>query len=732
VYDIVFVDDGNKSPIAFTAVNPSNVLSSSVVTPQNGGSGVPEEQTLTIVPNVYFRLNYDGAFTSNLPYTATAADVEAALDAIGAGVSVSGSDLDFDVTFDADGSQPVISVDISGLDQPATVDDEVTTEGDVGVNQVQQIRIGPEITVFIPAGTQELRWTYSKTTTGAGTLDAAWVDQVGLTDVTVPELVLTDLSYTAGEYILDVVGYTDSPGVYLGTEYLDITVEAENQGDEVTATNFTAADLEVRLSIDRVFGNGDDIVLGTFNQVEGNFTSGNLMRFIGPLQLGDSIPEDTYYLMAKVDSNDQVTEYDEENNIIISENRDVEITRLPALRIYNPTALDEGSDGDRFFIDPATLDLDENMPFYTEAPLRLRVAIQNIGLDRVEGSAIWNSQVTLKGGKRMALDLALVNPAPFNALVNAITVEIPMGSFNVQELMEGRSEAKPDGDKVFVDIELALPNAAQLNSIIDAGSSIADYLWLIEIQLDATNVLRQSQIVNESPSLVADSALPWWFWLPDMILDGTVSPDDDTNLLNDPILATVPAYEPLHYNTNESEGLFGIWAQPSVINALGWETINPGTNTAGSTADFLSYAFNRNPVDSDTAGNQFPGTYGYTSEAGLDYLSMSFDLVTRSDDLVYTVVAADDVTFTTNVTTLVVIDGPFDSLTGSASLTGDGGLIDGYIDGPGGLPEVDNVLGVVDQGYSARITVRDSVDVTAQPARFIRVEVDTVDTVPVP
>ncbi len=70
----------------------------------------------------------------------------------------------------------------------------------------------------------------------------------------------------------------------------------------------------------------------------------------------------------------------------------------------------------------------------------------------------------------------------------------------------------------------------------------------------------------------------------------------------------------------------------------------------------------------------------------------------------------------------MVIDGPYNELTGATSLTGDGGLL---------LSE-GNVTSVLDQGYSARVTVKDSQDVTVDPMRFIRVLVDSVPVNPVP
>ena len=70
--------------------------------------------------------------------------------------------------------------------------------------------------------------------------------------------------------------------------------------------------------------------------------------------------------------------------------------------------------------------------------------------------------------------------------------------------MEGRSDAKPDGDILYLDLDLALPSGARLNDIIDRGlSRSTDYLWMISIDLDSTDAVQQSQIISESRHLVA-------------------------------------------------------------------------------------------------------------------------------------------------------------------------------------------------------------------------------------
>jgi alpha-tubulin suppressor-like RCC1 family protein len=562
--------------------------------------------------------------------------------------------------------------------------------------------VNPGILVL---GNKIIEWRYSQ---GAARLgDFAVVDNVRVEANTQPDLIVSAINYTPGEYVLDVAGIAGAPNQLLGTEYLDITVEATNQGVDVIATAFTSTDLEIRLSIDRIYGNGDDIVLGTVSQVEGNFDSGNLMRFIGPVQLGDSIPEGCYYLIAKIDTNDALAEFSEANNILVTENRDVCIARLPALRIYNPNAdvLNESIDGVNNYLDPrepgvVNFDLDGGFQYYSEAPMRLRFGIQNVGLGRVTGRETWTTKVTLLGASREGLTKAQpkgdsrTETEILKDLTASFDVSIELGDFTIQQLMEGRSEANPTGDILDLDLELALPSGARLNDITGEDKSLDDYLWIISIDLDSTNAVRQSQIIRESPSFVAPTGNPWW-------------------IIN---LKEAKTTDMSATNTTDDDGLFGIKFQPLTVSEADWEALYPGfpADAAGTDeeiANFLAYAFNRNPADLDTEAGQLPITFGLTEFEGLDYQYVAFDIVTRSTDLIYTVQADNNEAFN-SPETMVTIKGPFDQLTGMDSLTGEGGLIDKV-----------NVTSVLDQGYTARVTVKDTVDAEPDTMRYLRIVV---------
>ena len=79
-----------------------------------------------------------------------------------------------------------------------------------------------------------IEWRYSQ---GAATQgDFAVIDNVRVETNSQPDLIVSAINYTPGEYVLDVAGIAGAPNQLLGTEYLDITVEATNQGVDVIAT----------------------------------------------------------------------------------------------------------------------------------------------------------------------------------------------------------------------------------------------------------------------------------------------------------------------------------------------------------------------------------------------------------------------------------------------------------------------------------------------------------------
>jgi len=156
----------------------------------------------------------------------------------------------------------------------------------------------------------------------------------------------------------------------------------------------------------------------------------------------------------------------------------------------------------------------------------------------------------------------------------------------------------------------------------------------------------------------------------------------------------------------------------AVTEAICFGAADPVTDSE----NFLAYAFNRNPASGNTAGNQFPGSYGFDEVDGVPYLSITFDFQYLVDDLEYIIEASPDLFTWTEVARIdTITPSGFTEASGAESLLGDGGLIDS--DG--------NIISVLDFGSYARITVIDDVSSAGPGARFMRVTVGA-ETTPVP
>ena len=569
------------------------------------------------------------------------------------------------------------------------------------LNGVEDRRISGEApftaeALFIPNGFNVVRWVWTKLSSVDTGEDTGWVDQIDVDPVTVPELVITRLDVTEGEYVLGIGAITGQQGVLLGTEFLDITIEAENQGDDFAAGAFTLADIEVRLSLDNTYGNDDDIILGDFAQVENTFDGGHKVRFLGPIHLGDDIPEDDYFVLAKIDPLGNVVEFDENNNIAAILGPDVQITRLPDLDFAAPIVFDE-----------------QRIYFPTEA-LKFDITILNTGLDIVEGDVEWSVRVDLRALSKETIQGyvdTFTDPATAGELPDSDTVlsnslgPFELGVFSQQQLMFGRSEAQPFGDSIDTTVFLFLPNNLQLDFLIGEDEPVEDFLYWIELNLDVDDTVRE---IGEGEfnqfRLFAGSI--------SNLVSGSVPPGDPTLVVNDrlfQILNSVPDQGPAGLDSDD-------WAQLYFTSASAGQ--NDDTDLVNN---LLEYALNRNPFVDDTSTGKLTEV-GTITVDDMEYLRLAFDIVKGANDLTYDVDGADDVGFTTNVSDLITITPPYTGFgVGPTSLSGDGGLTSDPV-----------VVQAVDNGFSARVTVRDDVAIGNVPSRFMRITiVDTDGTGPV-
>lgn len=242
--------------------------------------------------------------------------------------------------------------------------------------------------VFIPAGTQKVRWSYSKFSSAVVGEDTGWVDNILLEEVLLPDLVVSSFVTVPGEYILDLdKQFTETAD----GDKLPIEVVVVNQGDDLDdGVTFDTSDLEVRFSTDLTWGNSDDILLGEFARVE-TFPSGFRVIFSGPLNLSLEIPANSYHLAVRVDPLEDIAEADEDNNVVFTDQRDITVVRLPDLLVG------------AFLFDNSKI-------FYPEGRIVLDYDIINRGLGDIEGSQSFTSSITARAITPDDLDTADGDP----------------------------------------------------------------------------------------------------------------------------------------------------------------------------------------------------------------------------------------------------------------------------------------------------------------------------------
>ena len=609
------------------------------------------------------------------------------------------------------------------IDTTSVVTFEWGIEGESDLNELSLILNGVEIrsisgdtafatidpAVLVPDNSI-LTWVYTKNAATTG--DVAYVDNIELAPNTLPDLVLTNIDYTPGTYVLDVAAIVGAPEQKLGTMTLDITVEAENQGEDLPLGTdvFTSADLEVRLSTDRTYGNGDDIVLGSFSQVEGGFGSGELLRFIGGLPLRDDIPEGDYYLIAKIDSNERVAEFSDLNNIFITENRDVTIEARPRLRLFDTAIAGITSTNSQFYTD--VMGYDEEKLYTPGASMQVALSIHNYGLDDLIDDETGELQDFINELYIVAVDREDLDGYITDVETDSSTIDFEqivggsllLDDFSVLAGLQGRRAGFPDGDVVNINLEVILPNATRLSSLI-GEKSISDFVYFLRLVIDSPNDILESSLVNIWNN-VNVTAIPTSFDPGAPFFDPAVfAPYDD-----------------------EDDGLFSITGVVA-FDESDWEAaygvVADATGTPTEQANFLAYAFNRSPLSNDTVGNQFPGSYGFDEVTGDDYLSITFDFQYLVDDLIYEIEVSGDLATwdpAATIDTTASLDGGFTEGAGEFSLSADGGLIDSD----------PNIISITDFGTYARITVIDNVSSSGPGARFMRVTVESVEATPVP
>ena len=342
--------------------------------------------------------------------------------------------------------------------------------------------------------------------------------------------------------------------------------------------------------------------------------------------------------------------------------------------------------------------LASNYPYHPEDPVFIQYTIGNTGLADVTPSEPFNVQVNLRAVSAGATDFTsstLVKS--FTPVSNSLFLPAASGQF-------------PNGGSSRVTNFLSLPTERDLLvalSLIPAGTpeddarvaanvaSLANFEFFFEVIEDSTNV-----IVQSSPSNIFS-------------FTSTFS-----------ITATPQQQSAGQYF---GQTIFGTFVNSNNAGLSGTTFNGASAADQAFTSLILNYATGQTLAGSpqtlfqSTTQNGFPSLTVLPGGAGT-FLTQTFDFNVRADDLTIQVQSSPDLV---TWTTLVTLTPPYFGTSGTHSLTGFGGLTDN--------PFVLSVAGNstdVQQVYTARVTVRDSVPAVSSGSRFMRLNV--VPSVAVP
>ncbi|MEM9316407.1 MAG: hypothetical protein AAGA95_17450, partial [Pseudomonadota bacterium] len=510
--------------------------------------------------------------------------------------------------------------------------------------------------ILIPAGTQELRWTYIKN--GAeeeGVEGAFFLDRViAFNDPESPQrpdLLIKSLTTTPGTYVLNNLQDPD-------LDRIPVSAVGENQGYDLPANQDLPTDISIRLSTDRVYGNADDILLGEVAR-SGSLGSANQVAFGGNLAIPLDTPAGAYYLMAFIDFAGEIVEFNEENNLFITELPDIVVERRADLIVEN-------------------IEYDTDLIYIPEDIVRLQFDVRNRGLAAVPGNVVFDVQIDL-----------LVSGLPlFDGATSGETINDPSGGFDfgfgantiplatlpLSRFISGSNEFNPNGQSISFDLEVSLPTLATLADIDISTIPTDSYALLITVDPqagDGSGAVLESQEDNRAVKL-------------------------DSFAMDLPPAA--------------SGETFAEWGAAYGINDINGDPDGDGV------INLLEYAFNLNPTVPDApenqgvSGNTGSTSFGIIEFEGDEFLRLTFDINQYAADLDYTVEVSNDNMFFAQ---FVVLEPPYVDDSGSNSLSGIGGLLDSN-------PQV---ISASPRGRTARVTVRDVETAGESPMRFLRLRV---------
>ena len=549
------------------------------------------------------------------------------------------------------------------------------------------------VAFLVGPGTHTLSWVYSQnsqTTTSAGFVAGLQVlspipatntpnsgtnpSQFAAVPPSKVDLAITNVTAPTGTYLLDDAA---------GTGVLPVSITVADVGANFSANpSFDAANLEIHLSTDTIFGNQDDIDLGNFANLD-TVVEGNQVVFQGDINLPFNIPTGNYYLLVEYGGGSGQAEFTLANNTVVV-GPGFNITRAARLVLtsFSPLA--------------------SNYPYHPTDGVFIAYTLANIGLADVEPTTTFETQATL---------LAVPVGSDFSTVTGTPIKVFDPVSFNV--FLPQVSAENPNGGSTPVTNFLSLPSLRDTEvalGLVPAGTpadagvvaqkapKLSGFWFYWQIVVDPTNAIVQSSTANT-----------WIF-------------TDTFSMTSVPTEQNVGQYFGQaafgSYVSTESTALSGTTfdqaAAPASANGLFTSLITAyatGQSLAGS-PQTLFQSTNQNGFPSITVP---PGLTG-------NYLTQTFDFNVRANDIAIDVQSSPDLA---TWTTLVTLSPPYFGTAGAQSLTGNGGLLDNPF-----VLAVNGNSTSVTQDYLARVTVRDSVPIANSGSRFMRLNIRSLVGVP--
>ncbi|MGE9296819.1 MAG: hypothetical protein ACQKBV_11070, partial [Puniceicoccales bacterium] len=450
------------------------------------------------------------------------------------------------------------------------------------------------------------------------------------------------------------------------------------------------ANLEIRLSINQIWGDGDDVNLGTFGQDE-FLSSGDQILFESDINLPFNTPAGNYFVLVRFDSSFLADEFTFSNNSETVGPGFV-IVRAPNLVIQSQQTFSP------------------SYPYRPEMSSYIRYAVANTGLGTITQNQPFDIQLQLMAVERGAQDLedrVLIrsyNSLPQSLFLPEASAQFPNGSSsNVTHFVE-----IPPMRDILVAIEEVEPGTPEDEAVVFAKQFfLLNYMFFFQITVDSSNSIQESSETNTF-----------------LIFTPRSDDEPDQGTLFFDIV-------PVNNFYIDAEGIesftglenYGTYSGNFSFSNFTISNTNPLTDPFGNTdgdqyLNIFEYALATNP----TAASELFLRQQQNGVVKLnippfgddDFLSITFDFNVRMTDLNLQVQASDDaITWDT----ILEIDPPFLATSGPQSLTGFGGLVSN----PRVL-SVDGNVTDVQKVYSARVTVRDVVPFAGVGSRFMRIQ----------